>query len=89
MKTLKADLQKKADGGDEKAKGRLEGFEGKAQGFAKKIIANFKDYEFYTGESFNPDAMVVLKNYRVCRFVLTWDTIMKLMKRCWERSLCG
>lgn len=27
-------------------------------------VANFKDYEFYTGESMNPDGMVVLLNYR-------------------------
>lgn len=65
MKTLKAGLQKKADGGDENAKARLETFEAKAQAFAKKVVGSFKDYEFYSGESFNPDAMVVLKNYRV------------------------
>merc|ERR1711939_394962 len=32
--------------------------------FAKKIVGNFKDYEFYTGESMDPDGMVVLLNYR-------------------------
>merc|ERR1712029_791859 len=31
---------------------------------AEKIVANFKDYEFLTGESMNPDGMVVLLNYR-------------------------
>jgi hypothetical protein len=35
-------------------------FEKEAQGFAKKIVANFKDFEFYVGESMNPDGMVVL-----------------------------
>jgi hypothetical protein len=30
----------------------------------KKVLANFKDYEFYTGESFDTDAMVALLNYR-------------------------
>ena len=39
-------------------------FEKGAQNFAKKIIANFKDYEFYTGENMNPDGMVALLNYR-------------------------
>ncbi|KAE8215920.1 hypothetical protein CF327_g843 [Tilletia walkeri] len=43
---------------------RVEAFEKGAQTFAKKIIANFKDYDFYTGESMNPDGMVALLNYR-------------------------
>ena len=34
-------------------------FEKGAQGFAKKIIANFKDYEFLIGTSMDPDAMYV------------------------------
>ena len=32
--------------------------------FVYNPVANFKDYEFYTGESMNPDGMVVLLNYR-------------------------
>ncbi|PFH52766.1 hypothetical protein AMATHDRAFT_56183 [Amanita thiersii Skay4041] len=43
---------------------RVEVFKKGASEFAKKIIANFKDYEFYTGESMNPDGMVALLNYR-------------------------
>ncbi|THH06693.1 hypothetical protein EW145_g3903 [Phellinidium pouzarii] len=43
---------------------RVDPFEKGAQNFAKKIIANFKDYEFYTGESMNADGMVALLNYR-------------------------
>jgi len=39
-------------------------FETKAGAYAKKIVANFKDYEFYIGESMDPDGMVVLLNYR-------------------------
>jgi hypothetical protein len=35
-------------------------FEKGAQTFAKKIVANFKDFEFYVGESMNPDGMVAL-----------------------------
>jgi len=35
-------------------------FEKGAQGYAKKIVANFKDYEFLIGESMNPDGMCVL-----------------------------
>jgi len=43
---------------------RKEVFKAKAQEYAKKIVANFKDYEFYTGESMNPEGMVILVNYR-------------------------
>ena len=39
-------------------------FEKGAQPFAKKILSNLKDYEFYTSESMNPDGMVALLNYR-------------------------
>ena len=35
-------------------------FEAKATPFVKKILGNFGDYEFYTGESMNPEAGVVL-----------------------------
>ncbi|KAG5513808.1 hypothetical protein PMAC_000846 [Pneumocystis sp. 'macacae'] len=56
---------------------RVEAFEKGVTTFVKKILANFKDYEFYVGESMNPDGwfylnrcvlmsvgMVVLLNYR-------------------------
>ncbi|KAI6047143.1 translationally controlled tumor-associated [Pisolithus marmoratus] len=43
---------------------QVEAFEKGAQAYAKKIVANFKDFEFYTGESMNPDGMVALLNYR-------------------------
>lgn len=39
---------------------RVPAFEKGAAAFAKKIVSNFKDYDFYTGESMNPDAMVVI-----------------------------
>lgn len=39
---------------------RVEAFEKGAQAFAKKIVGNFKDYEFYVGESMNPEGMVAL-----------------------------
>ncbi|KAL5527379.1 hypothetical protein ACEPAG_6170 [Sanghuangporus baumii] len=57
MKAVKAKLQ-------ESHPERVEVFEKGASEYAKKIIANFKDYEFYTGESMNPDGMVALLNYR-------------------------
>ena len=53
MKAVKAHLQ--ATNPDRVAK-----FEKGAQELAKKIIANFKDYDFYVGESMNPEGMVAL-----------------------------
>ena len=58
-------------------------FEKGAQGFAKKIVANFKDYEFYTGENMNPDGMVALLNYRedgVTPYVTIWKHGLDEMK---------
>ncbi|KAG9006055.1 hypothetical protein FRB94_001036 [Tulasnella sp. JGI-2019a] len=43
---------------------RVDAFEKGAAAYAKKIVANFKDYEFYTGESMNPDGMIGLLNFR-------------------------
>jgi hypothetical protein len=34
-------------------------FEKGAQAYVKKVVANFKDYEFYTGESMDPEGMYV------------------------------
>jgi hypothetical protein len=52
MKAVKAKLQE-----DGKSAEEIKEFETGAQGFAKKVIGSFKDWEFYTGESMNPDAM--------------------------------
>lgn len=35
-------------------------FEKAAAAYAKKIVANFKDFEFYTGESMDTEGMVAL-----------------------------
>ncbi|KAJ2082443.1 hypothetical protein H4R24_001611 [Coemansia sp. RSA 988] len=43
---------------------RVPSFMKEAQELVGKVVANFKDYEFYTGESMNPDGMVALLNYR-------------------------
>lgn len=40
-----------------KSEEEIKDFQTKAQGFAKKIVSNFKDYEFYTGESMDVDGM--------------------------------
>ncbi|KAI8444868.1 translationally-controlled tumor protein [Phakopsora pachyrhizi] len=57
MKSVKAHLQSSNPD-------RVAAFEKEAQEAAKKIVANFKDYEFFVGESMNPDGMVALLNYR-------------------------
>ncbi|KAI9021689.1 translationally-controlled tumor protein [Phycomyces nitens] len=43
---------------------RIPVFEKKIAVFVKSLLGNFKDYEFYVGESMNPDGMVALLNYR-------------------------
>ncbi|KAI2464987.1 translationally-controlled tumor protein [Annulohypoxylon bovei var. microspora] len=61
----------------------IKDFQTKAQGFAKKIVSNFKDYEFYTGESMDVDGMVVLLNYRddgVTPYVVIWKHGLDEMK---------
>ncbi|KZO93715.1 translationally controlled tumor-associated [Calocera viscosa TUFC12733] len=62
---------------------RVEAFEKGAQAFAKKVIGNFKDYEFYTGESMNPEGMVLLLNYRedgVTPYFTVWKDGVKEVK---------
>ncbi|AQT70414.1 translationally-controlled tumor protein [Streptomyces sp. fd1-xmd] len=39
-------------------------FETEATALVKEVLGNFHDYEFYTGETMNPDGMAVLLNYR-------------------------
>lgn len=42
----------------------VDAFEKGAQTYIKKVIGSFGDWDFYTGESMDPDAMIVLLNYR-------------------------
>ncbi|KAL0574664.1 hypothetical protein V5O48_007280 [Marasmius crinis-equi] len=76
MKAVKTDLE-------EKNKERVGAFEKGAAAFAKKVVANFKDYEFYTGEGMNPDGMVALLNYRedgVTPYFTFWKDGLKEIK---------
>ncbi|KAJ7276560.1 hypothetical protein B0H12DRAFT_1085491 [Mycena haematopus] len=76
MKSVKTKLA-------ETAPDRVEAFEKGAQTFAKKIVANFKDYEFYTGENMNPDGMIALLNYRedgVTPYFTFWKDGLKEIK---------
>jgi len=62
MKKVKEEMKNKGASEDE-----IKEFEMGASSFAKKIVGNFKDYEFLIGESMDPDGMYVaiplLSNY--------------------------
>ncbi|KAF2183767.1 microtubule/calcium-binding protein [Zopfia rhizophila CBS 207.26] len=78
MKRVKEEMQKKGASEDE-----IKEFEKGAQAFAKKIVGNFKDYEFLIGESMDPDGMVILLNYRedgITPFVTVWKHGLTEMK---------
>jgi predicted lactoylglutathione lyase len=78
MKKVKEAMKTKGASEEE-----IKEFESKAQAYAKKIIANFKDYEFLIGESMDPDGMVILLNYRedgVTPFVTVWKHGLTEMK---------
>ncbi|KAG2367334.1 Mss4-like protein [Suillus spraguei] len=58
-------------------------FQAKANEFAKKIVGNFKNYEFYTGEAMNPEGMVALLDYRedgVTPYFTFWKHGLKQVK---------
>lgn len=78
MKTVKDKMKEKGASEDE-IKEFVEG----AQKFAKKIVGNFKDYEFLIGESMDPDGMVILLNYRedgITPYVTVWKHGLSEMK---------
>ncbi len=53
MKAVKQGLQEAGKGDDV-----VKAFESGAQKYVKeKLLPNFKDFEFFTGESMNPDGM--------------------------------
>ena len=52
MKRVKEELKKNNASDEEVA-----AFEKGAGAYAKKIVAGFKDYDFYIGESMDPDGM--------------------------------
>ena len=71
---MKKVVEKLKEGGADEAK--VKAFQTGAQSFYTKVIApNFKDYDFYAGESMDPDGMVVLLNYRedgITPYVTIW-----------------
>ncbi|KAG0056737.1 Ribosome associating protein [Gryganskiella cystojenkinii] len=55
----------------------------------KKILGNFKDYEFYIGENMDPDAAVMLLNYRedgVTPYFTVFKRAVKEEKVDWSTS---
>ncbi|GAB7349721.1 hypothetical protein MBLNU459_g0458t1 [Dothideomycetes sp. NU459] len=78
MKKVKEAMKEKGASEDE-----VKEFEKGAAAFAKKIVGNFKDYEFLIGESMDPDGMVVLLNYRedgVTPYATFWKHGLSEMK---------
>ncbi|KAI4142265.1 MAG: hypothetical protein L6R39_005009 [Caloplaca ligustica] len=79
MKKVVAKL--KESGADEE---KIKSFQSGAQNYYSKHIApNFKDFDFYTGESMDPDGMVVLLNYRedgITPFITIWKYGLTEMK---------
>eukprot|EP01111_Echinosteliopsis_oligospora_P011383 TRINITY_DN374_c0_g1_i1.p1 TRINITY_DN374_c0_g1~~TRINITY_DN374_c0_g1_i1.p1 ORF type:complete len:170 (+),score=45.04 TRINITY_DN374_c0_g1_i1:391-900(+) len=72
---LKAYMKRVVEHLKENNPSRVEPFQKGAQEMAKKIIAKFDDYQFYTGESMDPEAMVVLKFYKedgIIPYFLIW-----------------
>ncbi|KAA8903985.1 translationally controlled tumor protein [Sphaerosporella brunnea] len=70
MKSVKKKMQEKG-----KTEEEVAGFEKRASAAAKKLVAGFKDLEFYVGESMNPDGMVALLNYRedgITPYMIFW-----------------
>ncbi|KAI5811801.1 Mss4-like protein [Pyronema omphalodes] len=59
MKSIKKKMQEAG-----KSEEEIATFEKGAAVAAKKIVANFKDYDFYVGESMDLEGMVALLNYR-------------------------
>lgn len=58
-------------------------FEKGATTYIKKVIGSFKDFEFFTGESMDPDGMVVLLNWRedgTTPYLVFWKHGLKIEK---------
>jgi len=62
---------------------RRPAFETGAQAYAKKLVGDFKNYEFFTGSSSNTDGMVALLNYRedgITPYLTFWKDGLKEIK---------
>ncbi|KAL9611069.1 MAG: hypothetical protein Q9167_004281 [Letrouitia subvulpina] len=76
---LKKVVEKLKESGADEAK--IKRIQTNIQSYYTKVIApNFKDYDFYVGESMDPDGMVVLLNYRedgITPYVTIWKYGLK------------
>jgi hypothetical protein len=76
MKAVKTKMQDSGKSEDE-----VKAFEKGAQAYVKeKLLPNFKDFEFYTGESMDPEGMIALLNYRedgVTPYIIVWKHGLK------------
>ncbi|KAL5598802.1 hypothetical protein BROUX41_003864 [Berkeleyomyces rouxiae] len=76
MKKVKTEMQKRGASEVE-----IKVFETGASKFVKDVVLpNFKDYEFYIGESMDPDGMVAMLNYRedgVTPYITFWKHGLK------------
>jgi len=52
MKKVKESMKERGASDEE-----VKAFETGASSYAKKVVGNFKDYEFFIGESMDPDGM--------------------------------
>jgi len=79
MKAVKTKLQEKNAPAEE-----ITAFEKGAQAYVKeKLLPNFKDFEFYTGESQDPDGSIVLLNYRedgITPYIVIWKHGVEIIK---------
>ncbi|KAI4176673.1 MAG: hypothetical protein Q9188_006338 [Gyalolechia gomerana] len=79
---MKKVVTKLKEGGADEEK--IKAFQTGAQNYYTKHIApNFKDFDFYAGESMDPEGMVVLLNYRedgITPYVTIWKYGLTEMK---------
>jgi hypothetical protein len=76
MKAVKAKLE-------ESNPGRVATFEKGAQTYVKKILEKFDDFEFYTGDSMDPEAMVIPMGYRedgITPYLIYWKDGLRAEK---------
>nr|CCA62930.1 translationally controlled tumour protein [Fredericella sultana] len=59
MKSLKDQLTARKQSDQQ-----IKDFQTAAQAFVKRVLAEFDNFDFYTGESSNPEGMVALLNFR-------------------------
>lgn len=76
MKTIKSKLE-------ESNPDRIPAFEKGAQTYVKKILENFKDFDFYTGDSMDPEGMIIPLGYRedgVTPYLVYWKDGLRAEK---------